>query len=149
MGRNTFRKHPVLWVVSVVVLAPVLLLVGVHVANNIAAKSIESRLVSIGVPPETELIDSAWAVSRFAGAGNGTEYAGSLLLESDLSAADLEAFYESQSPHAQVVMAWGEDMASHFQFNMNYDLEKPGLYMVFETGHPTSSLLSSADIRGH
>ncbi len=149
MSRFSFREHPVRWVLVLLVSGPVVLLCFVHVANNVAAHEIERRLVAIPLPPGTELVDSAWAVSRFAGAGNGTQYAGAVLVRSDLSSAALAALYNDGAQNARALGETDGRVESALRFGNEYDLTEPGMFVIAETGEPESALLASADVRGH
>ena len=150
MNSTRRRLRPATWIGAAIVLSPVLFLGGVAVINNISAMQYEVQLLDLDLPPETELVDSTWAVSRFAPAGNGTHYAGALLVRSDLGAESLQAFYDTQ-PGEPIVSGGSVSagMNTSGLFEPKYDLDEPGLYMVLLKGAPTSSVLSSADIRGH
>ncbi|GAA1326759.1 hypothetical protein ACFSWE_04335 [Leucobacter albus] len=156
MSRSGFREHPARWILSIlaaIVLAPILALIGVYVwayqANNNAAQQFEERLLSLELPPRTELVDSTWGVTRFHGQGNGAQQGGGLLLRSDLSLMALEAFYEEQPGGHRVMPANDDDPGREsVLFNADHDLAQPGLFIVFESVEPTSWLLRDYDIRG-
>lgn len=156
MNRSSFREYPGRWILSIVaaiVLVPILALIGaymwVHNANNAAAQQIEERLQSLEMPEHTELVDSSWVVSRFAGAGNGTHQAGALLIRSSLKPEVLDSFYEAQPGDQSVIATDGEELGrKSMLFDAEYDLQQPGLFMVFAYIEPTSVLLHDYDLRG-
>lgn len=157
MNQSSFREHPVRWIFSIVaaiVLVPILVFVGtyvwVHNANNAAAKQIEARLLTLKTPDHTELVDSSWAVSRFAGGGNGTHQAAALLIRSNLNREALDSFYEAQPGDQRVIATTGDELRGESRmFNEEHDLRQPGLFMVFAYVEPESVLLHDYDLRGH
>ncbi|MBL3698150.1 hypothetical protein [Leucobacter luti] len=157
MARSSFSDHPARWIVgafSVLVLAPVLAAIAtyawVHNSNNAAAQQLEHGLLALEVPAGAEVVDSSWLVSRFAPAGNGTQYAGVLLVRSDLTQEALGAAYEAQ-PGSPRVAAADDDSVARLagQLDSGEDLHQPGTYLVVDLDEPTSTLLSSVDLRGH
>ena len=70
--------------------------------NNIIAGHLERQLRDCPLPPDTRLVDSASIAGRLYGNGNGMQWHGYLLVESDLSIAELAAWYNER-------IAAGED----------------------------------------
>ncbi|WP_336660871.1 hypothetical protein [Leucobacter sp. USHLN153] len=125
----------------------------IHLSNNAVAQRVEDRLLEIPLPPDTELVDSAWAAQRLAGAGNGMEYYGSLLLRSDLDEAQLQEFYDgiADDDESQSVIATNSpDLGRRdLMFSSLHDLDQANLYMVMSAGNAPSALHRDLDLRGH
>lgn len=131
-------------------LIPVGAYVWIHNANNAAAQELEERLEELSLPPESELVDSAWAAERLAGAGNGMQYAGSLLIRSQLDIDELDAFYAGASGRQYVIATNDEGLGRYsLLFDAENDLEQPDLFMVIASGEPASGSPLRFDLRGH
>ena len=70
--------------------------------NNIIAGNLERQLRDCPLPPDTRLVDSASIAGRLYGNGNGMQWHGYLLVESDLSMDELVEWYNER-------IAAGED----------------------------------------
>lgn len=137
-------------VVLLLVTAPIATYAWVHLTNNAVSQKIEDRLLALPLPPDTQLVDSAWAAQRLAGAGNGMEYAGGLLVCSDLTTEQLAAFYDRQ-PGEQSVVKTDDEMIGRqtLLFDEEHDLSADNLFMVLGYGEAPSELHYSLDLRGH
>ena len=84
--------------VSAAALAIALLCAAIPRENDRIAASLEERLLRVPLPPETERIDSKSIAGRLPGSGNGNgmQYVGLLLVVSDLSGEELQAYYREQ-----------------------------------------------------
>lgn len=93
-------------IILVAVLLPALAYSAIVVANNRIADSLEQDLLNYPLPPQTELLDSASIAAKVAGNGNGMQYIGALLVKSDLSEDELQAYYDfcpSNAEYAEVL----------------------------------------------
>lgn len=157
MRQNPLGEHPVrragsviLFAVLIVVLVPIGTYVWVHHSNNAAAQQLEARLQQLQLPPQTELVDSAWAAQRLAGAGNGMQYAGALLIRSRLDLADLEEFYAEGDGDQHVTATTDERLGrTAILFSAEHDLDQPDLFMVVSMDEPAPESLLQSDLRGH
>ena len=78
------------------ILAAVVLIGGVisiPLINNHTAYKVEMTLCEIPLPEETELIESLSQAGKLTGNGNGMQYFGAILIRSDLSLEELDAYY--------------------------------------------------------
>ena len=78
------------------ILAAVVLIGGVisiPLINNHTAYKVEKTLCEIPLPEETELIESLSQAGKLTGNGNGMQYFGAILIRSDLSLEELDAYY--------------------------------------------------------
>lgn len=61
--------------------------------NNYTAYKVEKALCEIPLPEETELIESLSQAGKLTGNGNGMQYFGAILIRSELSLEELDAYY--------------------------------------------------------
>ncbi len=154
MPLRMVRRIPAGAIIAMIVLLPLLALVGtavwVHFANDAAAQQLESRVQQLPVPAGVEVIDSGWAAQRLSGTGNGMQYAGALLIRSQLDTAKLETAYADISADAQVIATDDPRIErSTLIFSDRHDLEQPDLFMVMLRNEPPGSSILNLDLRGH
>ena len=78
------------------ILAAVVLIgsvISIPLINNHTAYKVEKALCEIPLPEETELIESLSQAGKLTGNGNGMQYFGAILIRSDLSLEELDAYY--------------------------------------------------------
>ncbi len=67
----------------------------IMIANDRMAQSLEARLLSAPLPPDTELIERLYYAGRNdLASGNGMQYFGIILVKSTLTAEELQKEYE-------------------------------------------------------
>ncbi|WP_295010910.1 hypothetical protein [uncultured Microbacterium sp.] len=101
-SRTTLRRRPNGWLVAVVVvvaviLAPVIGGIAISAQNDAAADAVKNQLVSMPLPPDTQLVDSYSRAGKLVGNGNGMQYLGAMLIQSHLPIAELESYYAQQA----------------------------------------------------
>ncbi len=78
------------------ILAAVVLIGGslsIPLINNHTAYKVEKALCEIPLPEETELIESLSRAGKLTGNGNGLQYFGAIVIRSELSLDELDAYY--------------------------------------------------------
>ena len=107
-------------VITVVICVPILSLIlfgiFVNIGNNIVADNIESDLLDIALPENTEIIDSTSVAGKISGNGNGMQYVGAILVKSELTSEELEEYYESHSERIGVY-----NIHTEIEFEYHYD----------------------------
>ena len=81
------------------ILAAVVLIgsvISIPLINNHTAYKVEKALCEIPLPEETELIESLSQAGKLTGNGNGMQYFGAILIRSDLSLEELDAYYSGK-----------------------------------------------------
>ncbi len=86
------------------------------ITNNCVANRIEKNLLAYELPANTVLVDSLSIAEKLVGNGNGMQYMGCLLVESDLTGEELEAHYSTEFEYIEV----------HLQENSQLDFIRPG-----------------------
>lgn len=144
----------------IVLLSPVILYTGIVIANNSIANSIEKELRAIKLPKDTEFVESVSIAGKIIGNGNGMQYFGALLVNSELSAEELEEYYQNYAEDIYVVKQEKSEILdgelnTGYRFS-NFDESKHN-YIVHCWNHEHSawedqewiSTLLDFDIRGH
>ena len=138
------------------ILATVVLIGGVisiPLINNHTAYKVEKALCEIPLPEETELIESLSQAGKLTGNGNGMQYFGAILIRSDLSLEELDAYYSgyrSNEWECLVEIQEGQsiDVIDHEILNFGKEINDAGYYIVY-SWESENSLLKELDIRGH
>ena len=71
--------------VILLIALPIVSYFGIVVTNNSIANNIEKSLVEYKLPTNTELVDSISIAGKLTGNGNGMQYMGAILVESELN----------------------------------------------------------------
>lgn len=138
------------------ILAAVVLIGGVisisFINNNIAYK-VEKELCETPLPEKTELIESISRAGKLTGNGNGMQYFGAILVRSDLSLEELDAYYSgyrSNEWECLVETQEGQsiEVIDHGTLQFSEEIKDSGYYIVYSWGSG-NSLLEELDMRGH
>ncbi len=138
------------------ILVAVVLIGGVisisFINNNIAYK-VEKELCETPLPEKTELIESISRAGKLTGNGNGMQYFGAILIRSDLSLEELDAYYSgyrSNEWECLVETQEGQsiEVIDHETLQFSEEIKGSGYYIVYSWGSG-KSLLEELDIRGH
>lgn len=148
-----------LWIrVTMVFVAVVLLLfsVVIPVVNNAIALGVENDLKDLPLPENTELVESVSKAGKLVGNGNGMQYFGAILIKSDLSLEELDAYYQEyrtgqfdclisgQLDHNILAVEHGDLTFRHDEYGVGY-------YIVYTWGSAPDWLKAwlDTDLRGH
>ena len=120
--------------------------------NNIAYK-VEKELCETPLPEKTELIESISRAGKLTGNGNGMQYFGAILIRSDLSLEELDAYYSgyrSNEWECLVETQEGQsiEVIDHGTLQFTEEIKDSGYYIVYSWGSGNSPL-EELDIRGH
>ena len=137
-------------------LAAVVLIGGVisisFINNNIAYK-VEKELCETPLPEKTELIESISRAGKLTGNGNGMQYFGAILIQSELSLKELDDYYSDHRSNeweylVEVQEGQSIDVIDHETLNFGKEINDAGYYIVY-SWESENSLLKELDIRGH
>ena len=138
------------------ILVAVVLIGGVisisFINNNIAYKE-EKELCETPLPEKTELIESISRAGKLTGNGNGMQYFGAILIRSDLSLEELDAYYSGYRSNEWECLVETQEGQSiegidHGTLQFAEEIKDRGYYIVYSWGSG-NSLLDELDIRGH
>ena len=120
--------------------------------NNIAYK-VEKELCETPLPEKTELIESISRAGKLTGNGNGMQYFGAILIRSDLSLEELDAYYSDYRRNeweylVEIQEGQSIDVIEHGELQFSEEIKGSGYYIVYSWGSGNSPL-EELDIRGH
>ena len=120
--------------------------------NNIAYK-VEKELCETPLPEKTELIESISRAGKLTGNGNGMQYFGAILIRSDLSLEELDAYYSGYRSNEWECLVEAQEGQSievidHETLQFSEEIKDSGYYILYSWGSG-NSLLEELDIRGH
>ena len=69
----------------------------IYLANNQTACALERRLLDCGLPPGSEMADSAAIAGKKLGSGNGMQWFGIVWIRSSMSGDELSQWYKSHA----------------------------------------------------
>ena len=140
-------RRPLLLLAGALGCALVAVLISVPFVNDAAARQVERELLALPVPEHTQVLDSASEAGRFAGAGNGMEYLGAVLIKSALSQKDIEGHYSGSA----AVLAPGDDEGrlSSWATQRFPEATVHNTYIIYAFGEAPSEFHRQIDLRGH
>ena len=138
------------------ILAAVVLIGGaisIPLINNYTAYKVERALCEIPLPEEAELIESLSQAGKLTGNGNGMQYFGAILVRSDLSLEELDAYYSDyRSNEWEYLVETQEgqhiEVIDHGTLQFTEEIKDSGYYIVY-SWKSGNSLLEELDMRGH
>ncbi len=140
----------ILILLSLIILSA-LFIISIPIVNDLTAKSLEIKLLNTALPPQTEVLQSLSHAEKMSGAGNGMQYIGVLLIESELSLEELTNHYTSQNPKIKIKPQKSEEITitdmPAFSFDEKTEFsDKTYVVYLWGKGIPPFDAL---DIRGH
>lgn len=138
------------------ILAAVVLIGGVislPLINNHTAYKVEKVLCEIPLLEKTELIESLSRAGKLTGNGNGMQYFGAILIRSELSLDELDAYYSDyRSNEWEYLVEIQEEQSvkavDHGEVQFSEEVKGDEYYIVYSWGS-SNSLLDELDLRGH
>lgn len=124
--------------------------ISVPIVNDLHAKKVADSLAALPLPENTRIVEQKSIAAKLTGNGNGMQYMGALLLESGLSAEELQAHYADcyvQKQNGQRIEA-----AEHGRYSFRSSVNSDEYYIVYAFGGCDSALIelySQLDLRGH
>lgn len=125
----------------------------IPLVNNFIAYKVEKALCEIPLPEKTELIESLSQAGKLTGNGNGMQYFGAILIRSELSLEELDAYYSDYRDHEWEYLVEAQEgktieVIDHGTLQFTEEIKDSGYYIVYSWGSG-NSLLVEWDIRGH
>lgn len=127
--------------------------ISIPLINNHTAYKVEKELCETPLPEKTELIESISRAGKLTGNGNGMQYFGAILIQSELSLKELDDYYSdyrSNEWEYLVKIQEGQSIEGidHGTLQFAEEIKDRGYYIVYSWGSE-NSLLDELDIRGH
>ncbi|MBQ9860522.1 MAG: hypothetical protein IJO76_07625 [Clostridia bacterium] len=139
-------------------IAALLLIVAllIPVINNFVAAAVMHDLEALPLPPATVLSDSVSMAGKLSGAGNGMQYFGGVLLQSDLTLEELENYYLSYQEglfDCRIKAQKGSAVAQieHESLTFSVDVQGDDWYILYTWGSVPNWAADwlNLDSRGH
>lgn len=149
------REKVVLISVLAVVLLSIAFCVSIPAVNDLHAKKVADELSALPLPENTRIAEKMSVAAKLWGNGNGMQYMGALLIESELTLEELKAFYsESGIDDCSISRQTEKEITvtDHGRYGFNTEISSDNYYIVYATGKCDNfiiQLYSELDLRGH
>ena len=136
-----------------------LLLISIPIVNDYTAWGVEKRLCALPLPDKTQRVATISRADKIVGNGNGMQFFGAILIKSELTLEELDAYYapyrktkwdctvsRQYSDVAGIELTTEYDKTLSFDFDVDYNGDD--YYIVYSWGS-SNYFLSDFDLRGH
>jgi hypothetical protein len=125
----------------------------IPIVNDYCAYMVEKKLCAAPLPENTQLIDSVSKAGKLTGNGNGMQYLGAILIQSELTMEQLDSYYlhyrENEWEYLVTVQT-DRDLSfielDHLRFSQ--EVTADGYYIVYSWGKGIE-LYEMLGMRGH
>lgn len=113
-----------------------LFLISCPIINNISANRITADIESVPLPQDTQIVERFSQAGKLVGNGNGMQFFGAILIESELSLEDLNTHYSlyRETPWEYIVEVQDTqniDVIEHGIFTLKTDVSNRKCYIVY------------------
>lgn len=147
-------KKAIIITVSAIFLMIAGFLASVPILNDIFAGQVADRLAAMPLPERTRVAEKKSIAAKLWGNGNGMDYFGALLIESELTEDQLEAFYAESGIDCHVARQISQsiEVTDHGSHSFKTKIDSDDFYIVYALGSRDSVLkeiYAELDLRGH
>ena len=128
-------------------------IMSIPIVNDYCAYMVEKELCATPLPENTQLIDSVSKAGKLTGNGNGMQYLGAILIQSELTMEQLDSYYSHYRENEWeylVTVQTDRDLSfielDHLRFSQ--EVTADGYYIVYSWGKGIE-LYEMLDMRGH
>ena len=128
-------------------------IMSIPIVNDYCAYMVKKELCATPLPENTQLIDSVSKAGKLTGNGNGIQYLGAILIQSELTTEQLDNYYShyrGDEWEYLVTVQTGRDLSfielDHLRFSQ--EVTADGYYIVYSWGKGIE-LYEMLDMRGH
>ncbi len=128
-------------------------IIAVPIMNDNVAEKTAKELTEIPMPEGTEYIENISQAGKLVGNGNGMQYFGAILIQSELSLEELRAYYSNyaDSEWECIVERQTDNEISvieHGSLAFESEITGDRFFVVYSWGS-NDSIFNEFDIRGH
>ena len=128
-------------------------IIAIPIVNDNVAEKTAKELVKIPMPEGTEYIESKSRAGKLVGNGNGMQYFGAILIQSELSLEELQEYYSdyADSEWECIVERQTDNEISvleHGSLEFESEITGDKFFVVYSWGS-NDSIFNEFDIRGH
>lgn len=137
----------------IVILSLLSFLIAAPIVNNTVSKKTAKKLMALPLPNDTQFIESVYKAGKLTGNGNGMQYFGAILIQSELSLEELKEYYWNFAEHDwECVVEKQTDtnvsVIEHTNLTFKTKIEGDNYYIVYSWGD-NNTIFHEFDIRGH
>ena len=135
-------------IISILFIASI---VSVPLINDFSAKNVEKSLVEITLPDNTQMVESISKAGKLVGNGNGMQYFGAMLIQSELTREELSDHYSQKNANIVVKEQKTQkiECVEHTQLSFATQItDAENYYIVYLFGEGIA-LFAELDLRGH
>ena len=137
----------------IIVISIIIFLILCPIVNNITVSNLIKDIEMIPLPKKTYIVEKLSQAGKLNGNGNGMQYFGAVLLNSELSLEELEQYYKPfrETPWEYVVEIQNSQeikAIEHGHALFESDVFKDHYYIVYSWGKGISPF-QYFDLRGH
>ncbi len=153
MKNKRNRSFKILLLIPVIFMAIIFLLMVIsRPINDNIAYDVVGELKQIPLPENTVIVEEKAISDRLCGNGDGVQYFGALLIKSELSQDDLNAYYSqfSEKYHVKSQQDRGikqDELALHQENSFNTTIDADNYYILYAWGD-YDSIFTYLDWRG-
>jgi len=120
------------------------------IINDFVAKNVVKDIQKIELPEETVFIESISDAGKLCGNGNGMDYFGAILIQSDLSFDELKEYYSIYEGKIFIEPQTRKDITviEHDSISFKTNVSGDDYYIVYSWGN-YNGIASEFDLRGH
>lgn len=128
-------------------------IISIPIVNDYCAYMVEKELCATPLPENTQLIDSVSKAGKLTGNGNGMQYLGAILIQSELTMEQLDSYYSRYRENEWeylVTVQTSRDLSfiELDQLRFSQEVTADGYYIVYSWGKGIK-LYEMLDMRGH
>jgi len=132
----------------------VLFIVSIPFVNNYTATIIETKLRDLPLPEKSSYIESVSQAGKLAGNGNGMQFFGAILIESEMSIDELNKFYSDYNNDRLNLIIDEQDsqqikFIEHSELIFNCELNQNKNYFILYAWGKGIEPFCSLDVRGY
>lgn len=140
-------------ILTVIFISVILFFISCPIVNNISAKHIIEDINTIPLPQNTYMVEQFSQAGKLVGNGNGMQFFGAILIESELSIEDLEKHYSlyRETPWDYIVEIQDTqniDVIEHGTYSFKADVSNGQFYIVYSWRNGISPF-RDFDLRGY
>lgn len=146
-------KRALTLIISIMIGILIFFLIACPFVNDISAKKVTEDICSIPLPESTRRLEEVSRAGKLVGSGNGMQYFGAILVESDLTLEELEAYYSKYRHNEWSYLVARQDtqeiqVVEHVALSFLSDISDKHCYIIYSWGNGIEPF-SGFDLRGN
>lgn len=122
-------------------------------SNDYTAKQTAKELRDLPLPEQTEWAETVWKAGKLVGNGYGMQYFGAILIKSELSLEQLQAYYAAfakEERRCLVEKQEGKEIRATENISLSFETDaSDGKYYIVYSWGSSNAPFRNFDLRGH